>query len=292
MEQFSGSEALIASVITWAGIQEDIRLMAVIGSRSRKDVPADKWSDWDLMLVTTHPERYIKDGEWLNGIHKFHLTFLEQTPIGGLVERRVLFDGGHDVDFIPVPYQLIRDGIPPGAENVLRKGYMVLIDKDGLASKLPHDFKDFKNYSKPSEREFLQLLNDFLYHVLWTAKKLCRGEVWTAKMCCDGSMKWQLLKLIEWHEQLINNVDTWHSGRLIERWVSPHILEDLRNTFSRYDPKEQWDALYTTLRVFRSLGCVLAEKFDYEYPFQADEYITGLIKDYQKANQRPNEQTT
>jgi aminoglycoside 6-adenylyltransferase len=284
MEHIAGSEALITSVVTWAGIQEDIRLMVVIGSRARVDVPADKWFDWDIMLVTTDLERYIRNAEWLNDIGKFHLTFLEHTHTGGLVERRVLFDGGHDVDFIPVPFELVRDGIPVDAENVLRKGYTVLIDKDGLSSKLPRDFNDSRNFSSPTESEFLQLVNDFLYHVLWTAKKLCRGELWTAKMCCDGLMKWQLLRLIEWYEQTINNVDTWHNGRLLERWVSPHIVVDLRNTFSHYDLEDQWNALYSTLQVFHSLGCVLAEKFNYEYPFQADEYITGLIREYQNAN--------
>jgi len=53
--------------------------------------------------------------------------------------------------------------------------------------------------SPPAPAEFLNAVNDFWYHAVWTAKKLRRGELWIAMSCLDSYMKRRLLQMIEWH---------------------------------------------------------------------------------------------
>jgi len=43
----------------WAQTQPDIRAAMVVGSRARTDHPADEWSDLDILVITTRPERLL-----------------------------------------------------------------------------------------------------------------------------------------------------------------------------------------------------------------------------------------
>src|SRR5262245_36751765 len=92
-------EQLIDGFVAWAQTQPDIRAAIVLGSRARTDRPADEWSDLDLLVVTSDPGRLLAQADWLEQLGTPRLTFLESTAVGGMTERRVLFEGGLDVDF-------------------------------------------------------------------------------------------------------------------------------------------------------------------------------------------------
>lgn len=281
-------DELLGRMHEWATRQEDIRLLIVIGSRARSDTPADAFSVLDLVIVTTEPARYISGSEWLYELGTYDLTFLEGTAVGGLVERRVLFESGLDVDFIPVPPAVLGRELPAEVRSVFQRGYRVVLDKDGLEETLravlaKRTGEDAAPFTLPSEQDFSQVVNDFLYHAVWTAKKLCRGELWTAKMCCDGYMKDRLLQMIVWHRRVTATepVDTWHSGRFLDSWGDPRVLRDLAGTFARYEVASVWQALHATVELFRRLGQEVAGRLGYTYPHAGDTHVTDLLQQYQ-----------
>lgn len=106
----------------------------VIGSRAREESPADAWSDLDIAFATSTPFDYISndDDEWVSELGDSILTFSEQAPMGNLVEKRVLFHGGYDVDFVPLPVDVLRQGLPPQASGIIHRGWKVVLDKDKL----------------------------------------------------------------------------------------------------------------------------------------------------------------
>ena len=57
-------DELLARFLVWAQQRDDLRAALLVGSRARTDRPADAWSDFDIVLVTTDPERYVADGAW------------------------------------------------------------------------------------------------------------------------------------------------------------------------------------------------------------------------------------
>ncbi len=77
----------------------------------------------------------------------------------------------------------------------------MVLDKDDLLSRLTGGVPATTPSSAPppTQEEFLALCHDFLYHAVWAAKKLRRGELWIAKSCADGYMKQLLLGMLEWH---------------------------------------------------------------------------------------------
>jgi aminoglycoside 6-adenylyltransferase len=159
----------------------------------------------------------------------------------------------------------------------------VLIDRDGSAARMVAAVGPAPPRQPPSAAEFLELVNDFLYHAVWTAKKIRRGELWTALRCCDADMKSQLRRMLEWHAQASGSADTWHRGRFLERWADPRALEDLRSAFARYDDADLRRALLATLDLFRWLAQEVAAILGFAYPSEADarmmEWVTQCLSE-------------
>jgi aminoglycoside 6-adenylyltransferase len=58
-------ERIIGPFLIWAKTQQDLRAAIILGSRATVDPPADAFSDLDLTLITTDPDRYLRDAGWL-----------------------------------------------------------------------------------------------------------------------------------------------------------------------------------------------------------------------------------
>ncbi|MFC1976153.1 aminoglycoside 6-adenylyltransferase [Chloroflexota bacterium] len=280
-------DQLVDRFLTWARGQEDIVGAFIIGSRARTSVPADQWSDLDLVMVTTEPERYVTQTDWLTQIGPYWLTFLEKVAVGDGFERRVLFEGGLDVDFVPMPFdayqQMSTEGWPAEILSVLQRGYRVILDRQGgeLAKLLPPLDPTPSPPQPPTLDEFDNLCHDFLYHVVWMAKKLRRGELWMAKACVDDYMKWLLLRMVEWHAQARNGgmLDTWHGGRFLEKWADPRVIDDLGQAFAHYDKADLKRALLATVDLFGWVAQETAQELAYQYPTEADQQVTDWVID-------------
>lgn len=301
-------EQLIERFVAWADAQTDIRAALIVGSRAREDRPADEWSDLDVILVVAEPARYLTKTDWLENIGTPWITFIERTGTGDEKEHRVLFEGGLDVDFVLLPAKKIqalarllqtRERFPQilkllprslsheatqgiaAFSDIAHRGVKVLVDKDGTAKSLLSAIVEAPPPAPPTRDEFLNLVNDFWYHAVWTAKKLRRGELWTAKGCSDSYMKWRLLRTVEWHARAKNSFeyDTWHRGRFLEKWADPRIVDGLRDAFAHYEEDDLWRGLLATMDLFRWVAVETAELLGHAYPSSADEHATALVKD-------------
>lgn len=225
-------EELIARFTKWAQAEENIRAAFIIGSRARKDHPADEWADLDLIFLVENPQVYMESTDWLQHMGKPWVNFYERTPDGGF-ERRVLYEGGLDVDFIPESVAGLRkvlDGdLPPMLVDILSRGFRILVDKDGLVGQFTAGKIQEPVPTPSSESEYLNIANDFWFHTVWTAKHLRRGELWWAKSCCDGYLKNLLLRMLEFHARATKgpDFDTWMSGRFLETWADPRAVAAL-----------------------------------------------------------------
>jgi aminoglycoside 6-adenylyltransferase len=241
-------ELLAAEVADWASSRVDVRALLIVGSQVRSDVPADRWSDLDLVFLLEDPGAYTEDASWTREFGTPLLTFLEAT-LDGHWERRVLYESGADVDFVLFPASIEeRLDSSEGAAELVARGYRVLVDRVGLEERLARLASKPAPTGLPSQRELTELASDFWYHALWTAKKLRRGEVFTALGCLDGYMKARLVTLIGWHARAVDpDVDTWHAGRFLERWADPGVLVALELAYARYSVREVARALWATI---------------------------------------------
>ena len=110
---------IIDNFVRWGNSSEKLSAAIMIGSEARANHGADEFSDLDLILITGDPEYFLTSDEWLNRIGTFHITFTENT-MAGQKERRVLFDGALDADFVILPEDAIRaDSINSEAATIL-----------------------------------------------------------------------------------------------------------------------------------------------------------------------------
>jgi aminoglycoside 6-adenylyltransferase len=247
------------------------------------DPPADTFSDLDLALITTDPDRYLRDAGWLEHIGTPWLTFVERQATGAGLERRALFERDLDVDFAILErdevQKMVAGDWPPEISAVLARGFEFILDKDGLEHSMRRDPPKPPRARVPTSDEFLSLCSDFLYHAMWAAKKLRRGELWVAKSCADDYMKQQLLQMLTWHARATHGpgYDTWHKGRFLESWADPRVLGELHQAFAHYDEADIQRALSKTVELFRWVAKETAADLGYRYPDTDAERVTAWI---------------
>jgi len=275
-------EQWIDRFIDWAKLQSDVRAIVLVGSNSRRDHPADEWSDIDIILIASTPKPYLDSIDWLASFGKLLFSIVERTATGEAWVRRVLFESGLDADFIVLSPLSVRQNFPgiPVIIEILQRGRQVLMDKDGLFSSWPDEVSSRFVIRPPSPQEFMEVVNDFWFHTVWTAKKLRRGELWVATTCNNGYMKRLLLQMMEWHAQATQESerDTWFDGRFIEQWGSPQVVRELPKIIAHYDDEDVWRALMASMELFQQIASKTAEHWQYIYPVKqvkkAIEWVT------------------
>jgi aminoglycoside 6-adenylyltransferase len=276
-------EPVIARLTAWADAEDNIRAAVVVGSRARTDHPADQWADLDAVIVARNPEPLWADATWLEAIGEPWLTFIEPTPGGRTYERRVLFAGGLDVDLVPVALASLLEVLDRGlAEGLvlLQRGARILVDKDGLAQRALEAVVPPAPPALPTEAQYLNVVHDFWFHTVWTAKHLRRGDLWVGKSCCDSYLKHLLLRMIEWHAQATRGqaTDTWMYGRFMDEWADRHAVAALEHVFARYVEEEVWHALAATMDLFRWLAAETGQALGYGYPTEGAQQATELVQ--------------
>jgi molybdopterin-guanine dinucleotide biosynthesis protein A len=269
-------ELALAAAVAWAHAHQDVRALVLVGSLARTDTPADEWSDVDLVALVDDPAQYLDEASWVSELGRPVLTFLEDAAVGGILERRILLEGGVDIDVVPVPASA-SDEVLEAAAGVLRRGYLVLYDDVDLATRLARAVTRVEPEPPPTEAELDQLCDDLWYHGLWTAKKLRRGELWTALGCLDAYLRDRLLTLLRWRAR-IDGRSPWHGVRFAEQWAG-EPREVLAATFAGYDEAAAGRALWALLHLAGRLEAELRERLDYA-PRDRDE-VARLIEDVQ-----------
>ena len=276
-------DSLLKRIVSWAQADGSVQACLLLGSRARHDRPADAWSDTDLILVVDDPDAFLADAGWPAQFATVSITFVEETMLS-LRERRVLYADGTDLDVVPMSRQRMTEHLDdPHALLVLGRGHQVVVDKTGIFAGL-HDgiaraqAAAASTPGAPEAAAFANLVNDFWYHAVWTARKLRRGELWVARSCLDGHMKRLLLQVIEWQADLAAaRADHWFDGRFLEQWAEASTVAALRDSFAHYDPADVARALEATMDLFRQLANDLAVRLELPYPNSADAAATRLV---------------
>jgi aminoglycoside 6-adenylyltransferase len=297
---------LLERLVAWADTRPDVRGVVVIGSRARvDDHPADPWSDFDVLLTTTHPGHYLTTRNWLEALGRPWLTYVEPTAAGGQNERRVVFEDAVEADFAiaadrhlklaayvlsairraPIARRILPDRISDQLatlSDVLSRGARILVDKDGTMRRVLRLVSAHgRHAAMPTEIEFLTVVERFWHGAIWSAKHIRRGELWRVKTLAEGPRHAMLLRMLEWHARAHHgpNYDTWGRGRFLEDWGDARAVVALRDVFARYDAEDSWRALFASMRLFRWLAEETAERLCCRYPTGIDEKVTAWVEE-------------
>ena len=260
---------------------EHMKAVIMIGSSTRTITKADEYSDLDLIIATDDTNSWLY-GDMPDQLGDLKISFVEPT-LGGGKERRVLYDGYLDVDMIIFTKEQLVNAIHTGAANeVMNRGYSVLYDSMGITELLKDNIVAEVHAAEFSEAEYLNMVNDFYFHIIWAAKKLLRGELWSAKMCMDAYLKNYLLKMLEVYTISRYHTDVWHDGRFLDRWAEEAVRQKLKECFAHYDKEDMWKALTATEELFTGLARETAQMKGYSYPAEAEKTAECCLKEKRK----------
>ncbi|WP_391201613.1 aminoglycoside 6-adenylyltransferase [Psychrobacillus sp. L4] len=280
----SDYQEIMRKVILWGEKEDDIRSIFVVGSMARSEKPADEWADMDLVIVTSDVEKWLSNEEWINYFGNPQISFLEGTPVGNLIERRVMFDGASSVDFNFLKLEIAKTFlVSEEVQNVIARGVKVLLDKDSI-TKVFHDTSSvIKNKEVPTFSEFKNDVHDFWFHAVYTAKKLRRGELLVAKSNCDDYLKRLLIKFVKLQSMMKGtNQQSWHDVRFFEEWADKEVVQKFQGIYGKYNEESIWDALFQTMELYRKVAKQISIELDYDYPIIADQSASKLVTNYYK----------
>ena len=274
MDRFAGIRERLLAL---AQAEAALKAVIAVGSSVRTDTPADEYSDLDLIIVTDAPEAFLT-GDMPDRLGRAEISFTEPT-LAGARERRLLY-GGLDVAKIVFAPETFRQAVHRGELDVMiSRGCRVLHDEMGASALLRARAGTANSFVPMSAEAFDTLVNEFFFHVVWTQKKLQRGEMWSAKMCMDAYMKRLLLRVIELDR--CREADVWHEGRFLDRWAGEETTAALRDCFAHYDAQDMARALVATAQLFARTARRAAARHGYCYPQRAEEYAMAYLADAQ-----------
>ncbi len=277
----SKANCILSRIVEWAEREKYIRVLILVGSRARKE-SVDDLADFDVSVFTATHNPYTANNQWLFEIGKVWVCvpekFTRKTEI--VPTRLVIFEDGIKVDFAFYGLHVL-DELADSHE--LDTGFKVLLDKDGTTRRLkPATFGKLK-HAKPTEKEFVSLVNEFWFETHYAAKYLKRDELWLVKFI-DCNLKKFLLEMIEWHEQSKHDWDyeTYYMGKGMKAWASADTWESLHQVFARFDGDDSWNSLFATMNLFRRLAKETSKMLEFSYPQEVDQHITGFILQIRK----------
>ncbi len=273
---------ILQNVIRWAGSEESIRALILTSSRAGAG-QVDEFSDYDIMVLTDEPGRYLTSDSWMKEIGSPWVYQKEQFAHGPEVipTRLVIFARGARVDFsfwiLGTLREFARNGF--SASDDLNRGYQVLMDRDGITKTLPRPAGTFFRIPKPSRDEFLTAVYDFWFEMAGVAKYLARGDLFVAKRIDNGVVKDLLLRMIIWNAQAKRgwDADTHAGGKRMRSWVDAGTMESLAGTYSGFNPGDSWRSLTASMDFFRTTAGETSRLLGYDYPQAVDKEITGYI---------------
>jgi len=282
MTDYASLESRIAAR---TATRPDLIAGVVVGSRGRPDHPADQWSDLDLVIFSTAPDTYIKDGSWLEGFAPLWASWLDNTG-SGYPEWFALYSGGLKVDIVFAPIQsgdeTLADMLRSFAhQDVLLRGVRILFDKTslGVQAGVALPGPACQALPPPSPVEFRLSISKFWITAAKAVKLIQREDVWRAKQACDCELKACLLTMLEWHARSRYGLerDIWYDGRFLSSWADPRAIAELPGTFAAYDQADLRRALLATLHLYHWLAGETAAQLGLAYPQPNDKQVLGWI---------------
>jgi aminoglycoside 6-adenylyltransferase len=272
---------ILPKIITWAQSEETVRAALLIGSRATGSI--DELSDYDVSIFTSQIPPYIRNNQWLSQIHTHWVCVHEKLPWKekSIPTRLVIFEDGIKVDFAFYPLEALADlskgtSLPADYDD----GYQVLLDKDSLAASMPAP--TYRGYlqQKPTQEEFLKVVEEFWFEAYHVAKYLKRNDLWRVKFRDWGMKDPFLLSMINWNEAAKRswNLKTHSQGKSMQSYINKSTWKDLHLCFGHFTEEGSRKALEEAISLFRRLAIETAELLSYTYPYDIDENISGYMQ--------------
>jgi aminoglycoside 6-adenylyltransferase len=257
--------------------------MLLTSTRACPQATPDRFSDYDVILVVADITPYVADRRWVADFGEVLVAYWDpvyRAPGYGLeiIGNVIQYADGLKIDFTVWPTRLLAAVVAaPQLPAELDAGFAVLLDKDGMAARLP--VPTYRAYvpAPPTEAEYQRWVEEFFSDVPYVAKFLWRGELLPAKWCLDTDMKHKYLRrMLEWRAAIDSGWSQPVSGALgngLEKQLPPGLWRRLEATYAGAGAAENWEALWRTIALFRAVATAVGDHLGYTYPQELEERV-------------------
>jgi aminoglycoside 6-adenylyltransferase len=280
-------DEIVSRLIRWAEQTESVRAILLTSTRAQQGATVDVFSDYDVVLVVGDIHSFWADRSWVGAFGDVLVTYwdpiypesehgIDQT--GNVIQ----YADGLKIDFRLWPVDLLREiARAPALPVDLDAGYRVLLDKDGLAASLPAPTHRAYIPPRPTEAAYHTFVEEFFSDAPYVAKFLCRGDLLPAKWCLDHDMKHAYLRpMLEWYLEREHgwSLPVRDLGKGLNRLLPADLWQELTSTYAGGGVDENWDALFRTMALFRSVALDVADDLGYTYPDDLDRRVTVYVQ--------------
>lgn len=279
-------DAVIRRLVRWADERLAVRAMLLTSTRAIPHAPVDALSDYDIILVVRDLQLLAANRGWIADFGTVLVDYwspIQADPDTGVARTGnvVQYADGLKIDFTLWPVALLDHlAHAPALPAELDAGYRVLLDKDGLAARLPSPTYRAYVPSRPTEQAYQALVREFFNDAPYAAKYLWRGELLPAKWCLDYDLKHVYLRrMLEWRMECDHDwsVPARNLGKGLERRLPADLRSRLAGTYAGGGIAENWVALFRTLALFHDVALTVAAVLGYTYPLDLDELVTTYL---------------
>jgi aminoglycoside 6-adenylyltransferase len=245
----------------------------------------DLFSDFDVILAVSDIQPFYEDRSWLEDFGRVLVVYRDRKRLEHGLERFAYitqYEDSTKIDFtLCYAKVLSRIAQEKSLPDELDVGYKVLLDKDDLADGLVSPTYGAHIPSRPSETDYLELIENAFHEATYVVKHLWRDELLPAKYSLDYALKQRnLRRMLEWHMEIDAGwaVKPGAYGKGLKARLAPELWSELEATYVGAGIEENWDALFATLDLLRRVGIEVGEHLGLEYPLELDRRVTTYLR--------------
>jgi len=284
----SNDQAIIHRLVQWGEQQRPVRAMLLTSSRTNPAAPVDVLSDYDVIVVVTDIQPYLTDEAWLEDFGELLVVYrdpIRHTYGCETFIRVTHYQDGTKIDFSIWPVGIMPQiAAEPHLPDFLDIGYQILLDKDHLTDALRSPTYTAFIPAPPTAEAYQTVIDEFFNDALYVAKYLWRDDLLPAKYSLDNVMKFECLRqMLEWRTEIAHgwSIKPGAHGRGLKRHVEPDIWAALEHTYVGAGISANWDALFQTIELFRSVAAEVGDQLGYTYPHDMEQRVLAYLQKVQ-----------
>lgn len=272
-------ETMMQLIIQTAEKDDRIRGVIMNGSRASPSALKDRFQDYDIVYIVTNVAPFVEDEKWID---RFGEILISQTPDKmdnhwpnnqGQFTYLMLFTDQNRIDL-----KLIQSSkfltMSPDSQSI------ILLDKDHLLGNLKAPSDEDYLPKPPTEIEFLNCCNEFLWVSTYVAKGIYRKQLTYAKYMSEQIIKNELIKLLTWDAGIQTNcaIPSGHHGKYLEKYTDPKIWSKFCQTYTGADYEEIWDGLFVMCELFDQFALKISSYYQFAYDKDQYENVISYLR--------------
>jgi aminoglycoside 6-adenylyltransferase len=281
----SEQDPILRKLVNWGSNRPSVRAVILTSTRTIPDASLDPFSDYDVIVVVTAVRPYYEDRSWLDVFGKVLVLYRDPMKADSGHDRFAYitqYEDGLKIDFTLWPVDILEKfASDPNLPDELDAGYLVLLDKDGLAADLKPPSYQAYIPSPPDRQTYETTVEEFFHETTYVAKLLWRDELMPAKYSLDYVMKsLHLHRMLVWYVEIDGGwkVKPGVLGKGLKKQLAPGTWHRLESTYVGADLEDNWTALFESVHLFRDVAEEVAKKLGYEYPHELEKRVVKYLQ--------------